>query len=136
MSRGPTIDYVERSSNYPKLTRLVDPVARGRLLNENPALSRANATGGNTTLGHFELRDVSAAGRRGAVDFGSISGWPVPRYGNSRAITATAIWRATGQRAAGFSKLFQAYRMSVVDLQSGKWYVNEISAATEAVGAK
>jgi hypothetical protein len=29
-----------------------------------------------------------------------------------------------------------AYRMSVVDLQSGKWYVNEISAATEAVGAK
>jgi hypothetical protein len=26
--------------------------------------------------------------------------------------------------------------MSVVDLQSGKWYVNEISAATEAVGAK
>jgi hypothetical protein len=26
--------------------------------------------------------------------------------------------------------------MSVVDLQSGKWYVNEISASTEAVGAK
>jgi hypothetical protein len=26
--------------------------------------------------------------------------------------------------------------MSVVDLQSGKWYVNEISAATEAVEAK
>jgi hypothetical protein len=29
-----------------------------------------------------------------------------------------------------------AYRVSVVDLQSGKWYVNEISAATEAVGVK
>jgi hypothetical protein len=26
--------------------------------------------------------------------------------------------------------------VSVVDLQSGKWYVNEISAATEAVGVK
>jgi hypothetical protein len=29
-----------------------------------------------------------------------------------------------------------AYGMSVVDLQSGKWYVNGISALTEAVGAK
>jgi hypothetical protein len=26
--------------------------------------------------------------------------------------------------------------MSVRELQSGKWYVNEISAATEAVGVK
>jgi hypothetical protein len=26
--------------------------------------------------------------------------------------------------------------VSVLELQSGKWYVNEISAATEAVGAK
>jgi hypothetical protein len=28
------------------------------------------------------------------------------------------------------------YGMSVVELQSGKWYVKEISASTEAVGAK
>jgi hypothetical protein len=28
------------------------------------------------------------------------------------------------------------YRVSVLALQSGKWYVNEISASTEAVGAK
>ena len=33
-------------------------------------------------------------------------------------------------------KLEMAYRVSAVDLQSGKWYVNEISAATEAVGVK
>jgi hypothetical protein len=26
--------------------------------------------------------------------------------------------------------------MSVVDLQSGKWYVKEIGASTEAVGAR
>jgi hypothetical protein len=28
------------------------------------------------------------------------------------------------------------YGMSVVDLQSGKWYVKEIGASTEAVGAR
>jgi hypothetical protein len=34
------------------------------------------------------------------------------------------------------SKLEMTYGMSVVDLQSGKWYVKEIGAATEAVGAQ
>ncbi len=136
MSRGPDIDYVEQLSDYPRVMWLVDPAACGCLMNEIPARSRANATGSDTTASHFELRDVSAAGRRGVMDFGSISGWPVPRRGNSRPTTATAIWRVPGQGSTGFSELFKAYRMSVVDLQSGKWYVNEISAATEAVGAK
>jgi len=34
------------------------------------------------------------------------------------------------------SKLEMTYGMSVVDLQSGKWYVKEIGASTEAVGAQ
>jgi len=28
------------------------------------------------------------------------------------------------------------YSMSVIDLQSGKWYVKEIGATTKAVGAR
>ena len=113
-----------------------DPVARGQLMNELPAFFQAYAAGDDTALGRFEIRDVSLTGLGGSVDFGSISGLQVPPGGSSRPITATVIWRVPGQGVAGFSKLAMTYRMSVVDLQSGKWYVNEISAATEAVGAK
>jgi hypothetical protein len=34
------------------------------------------------------------------------------------------------------SKLEMTYGMSVVDSQSGKWYVKEIGASTETVGAR
>jgi len=52
------------------------------------------------------------------------------------------IWQLPQQpgSAAGnpgmTSKLEMTYGMSVVDLQSGKWYVKEIGASTEAVGAR
>jgi hypothetical protein len=113
-----------------------DPVARGELMNELPAFFQAYAAGDNTALGRFELRGASLTGLAGAVDFGSISSLQVPPGGSTRQITATVIWRVPGQGADGITKLAMTYRMSVVDLQSGKWYVNEISAATEAVGAK
>ena len=136
MSRGPDIDYVEKSFNYPQVMRLVNPGARDRVMSEIPARSRAYLAAGDTTHGHFELRDASAARWRGVMDFGSIPSWPLPWRGNSWPMAKAAIWRVPGQGSAGFSELFEAYRMSVVDLQSGKWYVKEISAATEAVGAK
>jgi hypothetical protein len=113
-----------------------DPVARGELLNELPAFFQAYADGDSAALRRFESRGVSLTGLDGAVAFDSIAGLQVPPGGTTRDITVTVIWQLPGQASAGITKLEMAYRMSVVDLQSGKWYVNEISAATEAVEAK
>ena len=112
-----------------------DPVARAQLLNELPAFFQAYASGNSAALSQFELRGDPLTGLGGAVSFGAITSLQVPPGGSMREISATVIWQVPAG-AAGFTKLEVAYRMSVVDLQSGKWYVNEISAATEAVAAK
>ena len=64
--------------------------------------------------------------------------------GASRQITVTVIWQvpvteqpgSTAGNLGMASKLEMTYGMSVVDLQSGKWYVKEIGASTETVGAR
>jgi hypothetical protein len=136
MFRGPRVDYVERLDGYLRSILLSGRVAGGQLAEGLSTRFPACAVGRNTTVGRFELRDVSAAGLAGIADFVSINGGLVRPAGHRKPITATAIWRGSGPDAARFSQLSLPYRMSVVDLQSGKWYVNEISAATEAVGAK
>jgi hypothetical protein len=113
-----------------------DPVARSELLNELPAFFQAYASGDSAALSRFEARGVSLTGLGGAVAYNSIAGLQVPPGGATRQITVSVIWQLPGQASAGITKLEMAYRVSVVDLQSGKWYVNEISAATEAVGVK
>jgi len=112
-----------------------DPVARSELMNELPAFSQAYAAGDNTALS-FDRWGVSLTGLGGAVSCGSITSLQVPPGRATRRLTVRVIWQVPGQGTAGITKLEMAYRMSVVDLQSGKWYVNEISAVTEAVGAK
>ena len=85
---------------------------------------------------------MSLAGLGGAVTFDSIVALHVPPGGTTRQIAVTVIWQLPQQpgSAAGnlgmASKLGMTYGMSVVDLQSGKWYVKEIGATTEAVGAR
>jgi hypothetical protein len=113
-----------------------DPVARNELMNELPAFFQAYASGDSAALSRFEVRGVSLTGLGGTVAFDSIAGLRVPPGGATRQITVTVIWQLPGQASADVTKLEMAYRVSVVDLQSGKWYVNEISAATEAVGVK
>jgi Conjugative transposon protein TcpC len=113
-----------------------DPVARSQLLSELPAFFQAYASGDSAALASFESRGVSLAGLGGAVAFDSIASLQVPAGGASRQITVTVIWQLPEQASAGISKIEMAYRVSVHQGQSGKWYVNEISAATEAVGAK
>jgi hypothetical protein len=113
-----------------------DPVARSELMAELPAFFQAYAGGDGAALSRFEARGVSLTGLDGLVAFDSIAGLQVPPGGAARQITATVIWQLPGQASAGITKLEMAYRMSVRELQSGKWYVNEISAATEAVGGK
>ena len=113
-----------------------DPVARNELMNELPAFFQAYASGDNAALSRFEVRGVPLTGLGGTVAFDSIASLQVPPGGASRQVTVSVIWQLPGQASAGLTKLEVAYRMSVRELQSGKWYVNEISAATEAVGVK
>ena len=113
-----------------------DPVARNQLMNELPAFFQAYASGDSAALSRFELRGFPLSGLGGTVAFDSIAGLQVPPGGTTREITVSVIWQLGGSASADITKLEMAYRVSVVDLQSGKWYVNEISAATEAVGVK
>ncbi len=114
-----------------------DPVAQGQLMAELPVFFQAYAAGDSAALSRFEARGVSLTGLGSALTFGSIASLQVPPGGASRQITVTVIWQvpaAAGE--ASVTKLAAAYAVSVTELQSGKWYVNEISAVTEAVEAK
>ena len=128
----------------PPAPRGSDPVAQGQLMNELPAFFRAYASGDSGALNRFLAHGASVAGLGGAVTFDSIGALHVPPGGASRQITVTVIWQvpvteqpgSTAGNLGMASKLEMTYGMSVVDLQSGKWYVKEIGASTEAVGAR
>ncbi len=118
-----------------------DPVAQSQLMNELPAFFQAYANGDSATLNRFLVHGVSLTGLGGTVTFDSIGALVVPQGGATRQITVTVIWQLPEQPAASgnpgmVSKLEVTYGMSVVDLHSGKWYVKEIGASTEAVGAR
>ena len=119
-----------------------DQVAQSQLNNELPAFFQAYANGDSAALNRFLAPGVSLTGLGGAVTFDSIAALHVPPGGTSRQITVTVIWQlpqqpgsATGNPGMA-SKLEMTYGMSVLDLQSGKWYVKEIGASTEAVGIR
>jgi hypothetical protein len=111
-------------------------------MNELPAFFQAYASGDSAALNRFLVPGTALAGLGGGVTFDSISALHVPPGTRTRQITVTVIWRLPEQPepAAGnlgmASKLEMTYGMSVVDLQSGKWYVKEIGASTEPVGAR
>jgi len=121
-----------------------DQVARGQLMNELPAFFQAYASSDTAALDKFLAPGVSLTGLGGAVTFDSISALHVPLGGANRQITVTVIWQLPGQAGAAAgnpgagvtSELKMSYGMSVVGLHTGKWYVKEIGASTEAVGAR
>ncbi len=113
-----------------------DPVAQSQLMNELPLFFQAYANGDSAALSQFTVKGVSLTGLGGAVTFDSIAGLVVPSGGTTRQISVTVIWQLAGQAGAVVAKLEMTYRMSVVALQSGKWYVKEVSASTEAVGGR
>ncbi len=119
-----------------------DKAAQSQLMNELPAFFQAYASGDRAALNRFLAPGTSLTGLGSAVTFDSIGALVVPPGGTTRQITVTVIWQVAEQpgSAAGnlgmASKLEMTYGMSVVDLQSGKWYVKQIGASTEAVGAR
>jgi hypothetical protein len=129
----------------PPAPRGSDRVAQSQLMNELPAFFQAYASGDGRALNRFLAHGASVTGLGGAVTFDSIGALHVPPGGASRQITVTVIWQVpvteqpgstAGNLGGMTSKLEMTYGMSVVDLQSGKWYVKEIGASTEAVGAQ
>jgi hypothetical protein len=113
-----------------------DRVAQSQLMNELPEFFQAYANGGATALNRFLAPGVSLTGLGGTVVFESISGLHVPAGGTSRQITVSVIWQLVSQGLPSTTKLQVSYSMSVVQQSSVKWYVKEISASIEAVGAQ
>jgi hypothetical protein len=113
-----------------------DQVAAGQLMNQLPAFFQAYGNGDATALNRFLAPGVSLTGLNGSVAFDSIANLEVPPGGSTRHITVTVVWQVLGQDGVTSAKLTMQYGVSVVDLQSGKWYVKGVSASTEAVGGQ
>jgi hypothetical protein len=116
--------------------RSSDPVAHSQLMNELPAFFQAYANGDSAALNRFLAPGVTLAGLGAAMAFDSITGLQVPSGGSVRQITVGVIWQLLGQGASSGAKLQVTYSMSIVQQSSVKWYVKEISASIEAVGAQ
>jgi hypothetical protein len=113
-----------------------DQVATGQLMNQLPAFFQAYANGSPAQLNRFLAPGVSLTGLDGSVTFDAITNLLVPSGGSTRHITVTVVWQVLGQDGLTGTKLTMTYGVSVVDLQSGKWYVKGVGASTEAVGGQ
>jgi hypothetical protein len=109
-----------------------DPVATNQMQPQLSAFFTAYAASDTTTMNRYVLPGVSLTGLGGTVKFVNIpqGGLYVPPGGATREITVTVNWQLTGQAGA----FGTTYDMSVVDQQSGKWYVREIRASTQPMG--
>ena len=113
-----------------------DPAAQSALSSQLPAFFQAYASGEQATLNRFVIPGASVGGLGGAVSFGSIASLAVPRGGATRDITVTVNWVLSGQVSQAAPQLEATYDMSVIDQQSGKWYVREIRASTQPMGTQ
>jgi hypothetical protein len=113
-----------------------DLVAQSQLMNELPAFFEAYANGDSAALNRFLAPGVRMTGLAGTMAFDSIAGLNVPPGGTTRQITVSVIWQLLRQGVPSDAKLQVTYGMSVVQQSSVKWYVKEISASIEAVGAQ
>jgi hypothetical protein len=107
-----------------------DSQAAGQLQAQLPAFFGAYANGNAAELSRYLAAGASVTGLGGQVTFGSIASLYVPTGGATRGITVTVNWLLAGQQG-GFAT---TYAMSVVDLQGGKWYVEDIRASTQPMG--
>jgi hypothetical protein len=107
-----------------------DPQATSQLQQQLPAFFGAYANGDSATLDRYLAPGASVTGLGGEVTFGNIVSLYVPPGGATRDIIATVNWLLAGQQG-GF---VTTYAMSVVDLQGGKWYVEDIRASTQPMG--
>jgi hypothetical protein len=113
-----------------------DPATQRALSSELPAFFQAYASGDQATLSRYVAPGFTLSGLGGAVSFRSIASITVPPGGATRDITVTVNWVFPGQVRAGMTELATTYDMSVIDQQSGRWYVKEIRASTQPMGTQ
>ena len=113
-----------------------DTAAQNALSSQLPAFFQAYASGDQATLNRFLAPGVSLSGLGGAVSFGSIASLTVPQGDATRDITVTVNWVLPNQASQVAPQLSATYDMSVVEQQSGRWYVREIRASTQPMGTQ
>ncbi|HTU75460.1 MAG TPA: conjugal transfer protein [Trebonia sp.] len=106
--------------------------AESELRQQLPQFFQAYASGNGAQLARYLAPGASVSGLGGEVTFGSIASLYVPATEGTRDVTATVNWLLPGQQGASFST---TYAMSVVEQPRGKWYVEDIQASTQPVGA-
>jgi hypothetical protein len=113
-----------------------DTAAQNALSSQLPAFFQAYASGDQATLNRFLAPGVSLSGLGGAVSFGSIASLTVPQGDTTRDITVTVNWVLPNQASQVAPQVSATYDMSVVEQQSGRWYVREIRASTQPMGTQ
>ena len=111
-----------------------DPVAVAALTSQLPGFFQAYASGNANQLGRFLAPGASVTGLGGAVTYGSIPSLFVPPGGTTRQIVATVSWQLPGAAGAAAGALEMTYEMTGIQ-QSGKWYIKDIRASTQAMGS-
>ena len=97
---------------------------------------QAAKSGDQTARGRYLAPVASISGLGGAVSFGGITSLPVPRSAETRDIAVTVDRTLHGRAGTEAPRLAATYAMSVVDQQSGRWYVKDIRASTQPMGTQ
>jgi len=113
-----------------------DPAATSALASQLPDFFQAFASGDQAALSRYLAPGASTGGLGGMVSFGAITSLRVPAGGATRDITVTVDWVLPGQVGMGAPRLAATYDMSVVDQQTGRWYVKDIRASTQPMGTQ
>jgi hypothetical protein len=108
--------------------------AKSALASQLPGFLQAFADGDQAASGRYIAPGTSISELGGAVGFGGISSLQVPRDGATRHTAVTVDLTISGQVGAGSPRLVTTYDMSVIDPQSGRWYVKDIRASTQPMG--
>lgn len=108
--------------------------AQNALANRLPAFLRAFASGDQAAPDRCLAPGASVSELSGAVSFGGITSLQVPQGGSTRDIAVTVNWMLPVQVSTAAPRLAVTYDMSVVDQQSGRWYVKDIRASTQPTG--
>jgi hypothetical protein len=99
-----------------------------------PNFPQARAGGGRATAGRKLAAGAAIGGPGGAIGVGGTTSLPVPRGGTVHDSTVPVGLATPGQVGTGVPRLATTCDMSVVDRQSGRWYVEDIRASNAADG--
>jgi hypothetical protein len=108
--------------------------AKGALASQLPGFCQAFAVGGQAALGRYLASGASIGGLGGAVSPDSVTPLQLPRGGATRDIAVTTDLTIPDQVGTGSPRLVTTCDMSVIDQQSGKWYVKDVRASTQPMG--